>query len=122
MRQPIFPMVPVIMLTRIDRVFGSGRAGVGGMASIHWPKLVGYIYFVTALLAWLSVTVNLRAGAGLARLDAQDAGVVMKHGDGPNQCDFLGARDVWVWKSGGTYYMHYDGAGPEGWLACLATR
>jgi predicted GH43/DUF377 family glycosyl hydrolase len=55
------------------------------------------------------------------RLEAVDAGVVLKHGDGPNQCDYLGARDVWVWKSGGTYFMHYDGAGPEGWLACLAT-
>ena len=33
----------------------------------------------------------------------------------------LGARDVWVYEAGGTYYMHYDGAGPKGWLACLAT-
>jgi hypothetical protein len=64
---------------------------------------------------------KLQADGGLTRLDAQDAGVVMKHGDGPNRCDYLGARDVWVWESGGTYYMHYDGAGPKGWLACLAT-
>lgn len=55
------------------------------------------------------------------RLDAQDAGVVLRHGDGPNQCDYLGARDVWVWEGGGTYFMHYDGAGTNGWLACLAT-
>jgi predicted GH43/DUF377 family glycosyl hydrolase len=55
------------------------------------------------------------------RLNAVDAGVVLKHGDGPGQCDYLGARDVWVYESGGTYYMHYDGAGPKGWLACLAT-
>ncbi len=55
------------------------------------------------------------------RLNAIDAGVVLKHGDGPNQCDYLGARDVWVWKSGGTYFMHYDGAGANAWLACLAT-
>ena len=26
-----------------------------------------------------------------------------------------------VFQSGGTYYLHYDGAGPRGWLACLAT-
>lgn len=55
------------------------------------------------------------------RLDAKDYGIVMRHGDGPDQCDMLGARDVWVYESGGTYYMHYDGAGPKGWLACLAT-
>jgi predicted GH43/DUF377 family glycosyl hydrolase len=55
------------------------------------------------------------------RLDAQDAGVVLRHGDGPGDCDYLGARDVWVWEDHGTYYMHYDAAGPKGWLACLAT-
>jgi predicted GH43/DUF377 family glycosyl hydrolase len=54
-------------------------------------------------------------------LEASDEGVVLKHGDGPGQCDIHGARDVWVYESGGTYYMHYDGAGMKGWLACLAT-
>ncbi len=55
------------------------------------------------------------------RLEAQDYGPVLRHGDGPGQCDYLGARDIWVWKHGGTYFMHYDGAGTNGWLACLAT-
>ena len=55
------------------------------------------------------------------RLEAQDYGPVLRHGDGPGQCDYLGARDVWVWTHGGTYFMHYDGAGTDGWLACLAT-
>ena len=55
------------------------------------------------------------------RLEATDQGIVLKHGDGPGQCDRLGARDIWVYEDGGTYYMHYDGAGPKGWLACLAT-
>jgi predicted GH43/DUF377 family glycosyl hydrolase len=55
------------------------------------------------------------------RLNAVDEGVVLKHGDGPGQCDYLGARDIWVYEADGTYYMHYDGAGPKGWLACLAT-
>ncbi len=55
------------------------------------------------------------------RLDAQDAGVVLRHGDGPNRCDYLGARDVWVWQSGTSFFMHYDGAGPGAWLASLAT-
>ena len=39
------------------------------------------------------------------------------HGDGPSQCDIHGARDVSVYESGGTYFMHYDAAGPKGWLA-----
>jgi predicted GH43/DUF377 family glycosyl hydrolase len=59
--------------------------------------------------------------AARLRLDAQDAGVVLRHGNGPNQCDYLGARDVWVWESAGTYFMNYDGAGTNAWLACLAT-
>ncbi|OHB68143.1 MAG: hypothetical protein A2V70_12020, partial [Planctomycetes bacterium RBG_13_63_9] len=45
----------------------------------------------------------------------------MRFGNGPDQCDDLGARDVWVWKADGTYYMHYDAAGPNGWLCSLAT-
>lgn len=55
------------------------------------------------------------------RLEAKDQGLVFRHGQGPDQCDYLGARDLWVWEQKGNYYMHYDGAGPKGWLACLAT-
>ena len=40
---------------------------------------------------------------------------------GRSKCDILGARDVWVYEADGTYYMHYDAAGPKGWLAALAT-
>lgn len=54
------------------------------------------------------------------RMNAKDYGVVLKYGDGPNQCDILGARDVWVFEENGTYYMHYDAAGPKGWLSSLA--
>ena len=54
------------------------------------------------------------------RMDAKDHGIVLRYGDGPNQCDSLGARDVWVFESDGTYYMHYDAAGPKGWLCALA--
>ncbi|HTY35604.1 MAG TPA: hypothetical protein VMH23_00745 [Bacteroidota bacterium] len=54
-------------------------------------------------------------------LKATDQGIVYRHGNGPAGCDSLGARDIWVWIYKGTYYMHYDGAGPTGWLACLAT-
>ena len=54
------------------------------------------------------------------RMDARDHGVVLRYGDGPGQCDVLGARDVWVFQADGTYYMHYDAAGPKGWLCSLA--
>ena len=59
--------------------------------------------------------------AAKCRLDAEDQGKVLCHGDGPGQCDRLGARDVWVYQAEGTCYMHYDAAGPRGWLCALAT-
>lgn len=55
------------------------------------------------------------------RMDAEDHGIVLKYGDGPDDCDILGARDVWVFEDNGSYYMHYDAAGPRGWLSSLAT-
>jgi len=56
------------------------------------------------------------------RLEAKDTGVVLRHNDGtcPNQCDNLGARDLWVFESGGVYYIHYDASGSTGWLSSLA--
>ena len=54
------------------------------------------------------------------RMDAKDHGIVLRYGDGPDRCDILGARDVWVFEADGTYYMHYDAAGPKGWLCSLA--
>lgn len=56
----------------------------------------------------------------ILRMDAKDHGIVLRYGDGPNQCDILGARDVWVFEDQGMYYMHYDAAGPKGWLSSLA--
>jgi predicted GH43/DUF377 family glycosyl hydrolase len=55
------------------------------------------------------------------RLEAKDEGVVLRHGGGPGDCDVLGAREAIAFRDKGVYYMHYDGAGPKGWLACLAT-
>ncbi len=49
--------------------------------------------------------------AAKLRLDAADHGVVLRYGDGPDQCDIHGARDVWVYQADGSYYMHYDAAG-----------
>ena len=58
--------------------------------------------------------------AATLRMDAKDYGIVLRYGDGPDRCDILGARDVWVFEADGVYYMHYDGAGPKGWLCSLA--
>jgi predicted GH43/DUF377 family glycosyl hydrolase len=87
--------------------------------------------FLTGLVASGLLTCASGGGQGVPyedgrphatrRMDAQDHGVVLRHGDGPRQCDTLGARDVWVYESEGAYYMHYDAAGPEGWLCALAT-
>ena len=55
------------------------------------------------------------------RLAATDQGVVLRHSGGPGDCDRLGAREAIVFEDKGIYYLHYDGAGPRGWLACLAT-
>jgi predicted GH43/DUF377 family glycosyl hydrolase len=55
------------------------------------------------------------------RLAVKDQGVVLKHGGGPGDCDVRGAREAIVFEHQGIYYLHYDGAGPKGWLACLAT-
>jgi predicted GH43/DUF377 family glycosyl hydrolase len=54
------------------------------------------------------------------RMDAKDHGIVLRYGDGPDNCDMLGARDVWAFEADGTYHMHYDAAGPKGWLCSLA--
>jgi predicted GH43/DUF377 family glycosyl hydrolase len=54
------------------------------------------------------------------RMDAIDYGIVLRHGSGPEGCDRYGARDVWVFEADGKYIMHYDGAGPQGWLAVRA--
>ncbi|MGA3188058.1 MAG: hypothetical protein ABSF22_13200 [Bryobacteraceae bacterium] len=54
------------------------------------------------------------------RLDAKDSGPIIRHGEGPARCDDLGAREAICFRSNGTYYLHYDGAGPTGWRACLA--
>ena len=61
-----------------------------------------------------------RPGAAY-RLDVKDEGVVFPHNQGPNKCDYLGAREASAFEYEGKYYLHYDGAGPVGWLACLAT-
>src|ERR1022692_370131 len=87
------------------------------------------ILFATIILAGAATSafaippaayVDGRPQAAL-RLEARDQGVVLKHGGGPGDCDILGAREAIAFEDKGHYYMHYDGAGTKGWLACLAT-
>lgn len=54
------------------------------------------------------------------RLNATDSGPIIRHGEGPAKCDYLGAREAICFRFKGSYYLHYDGAGPTGWRACLA--
>jgi predicted GH43/DUF377 family glycosyl hydrolase len=61
-----------------------------------------------------------RAAATL-RYEAKDQGIVLAPGACPNNCDRYGARDVWVFRHGKHFYMHYDAAGETGWLTALAT-
>lgn len=55
------------------------------------------------------------------RLNAFGAKRILRHGSGPDRCDYLGAREAICFRWDDTYYLYYDGAGPTGWLACLAT-
>ena len=54
------------------------------------------------------------------RLKTRDSGMILAHGGGPGGCDVYGCREAIVFTDGTRYYLHYDGAGPHGWLACLA--
>jgi hypothetical protein len=64
--------------------------------------LLGSSAWATTLAGGATVYPDGRPSATL-RLEAKDQGVVLQHGDGPGQCDILGARDIWVYEAGGTY-------------------
>jgi len=55
------------------------------------------------------------------RMDARDEGRILRHGDGPDQCDINGIREASIVAHEGVYHLYYDGCGPGSWLACLAT-
>ena len=86
-----------------------------------------------ALLAALCATAAATTGQGpnasypdgrpvaSLRYDAQDQGIVLSRGGCPHDCDRYGARDVWIFRFGQQFYMHYDAAGDAGWLTALAT-
>ena len=80
------------------------------------PSLSFMILFLPAI----SQSYSDNRPVATMRMDAKDTGVILRYGNGPDSSDILGARDIWVFEAGGTYYMHYDGAGTKGWLCCLA--
>jgi hypothetical protein len=82
-------------------------------------RMLTVAFMVAGVIAGAQPYEDGRPAASL-RMEAVDQGVVLRHGSGPADCDYLGARDPWVFTDGERFYMHYDGAGPEGWLACLA--
>jgi predicted GH43/DUF377 family glycosyl hydrolase len=56
------------------------------------------------------------------RLPATDYGIVLPYGTAPDGADAVGARDVFVYQAGSTYYMTYDGAPQTGsWNTVLAS-
>jgi len=55
------------------------------------------------------------------RMDALDQGIILRHGDGPDGCDLLGAREALIFEEDGVYHLFYDGAAPTAWRVCLAT-
>ena len=106
---------------RFPRAICRSRKFIAGLAAVALVAVPVTAAGTTA--RGITELVKYPDGRPAARyvLPAQDAGVVLRHGDGPEKCDVFGARDVWVWEHEGIYYMHYDGAGPQGWLACRAT-
>lgn len=84
-----------------------------------------YILFVSACLACSHIQaqptkyLDNRPVATL-RVQCTDVGIVMRHGNGPDSCDTYGAREAILNKEGNRYYLFYDGAGKDGWRACLA--
>jgi len=85
-------------------------------------KKIGLIALIGIGLSFTSSSQKYSDGRPEAkmRMEARDYGIVLRYGDGPDKCDILGARDVWVFEDKETYYMHYDAAGPNGWLSSLA--
>lgn len=54
------------------------------------------------------------------RMDATDMGKFLDYGGAPNQTDYRGIREALINQVDGKFYLFYDGAGLDGWLAHLA--
>jgi len=90
------------------------------LIAIYLNCLLGCNLFIATQL--FSQPVRYADGRPTARmrLPCTDQGIVLRYGDGKDSCDVYGAREAVINKEGDTYYLFYDGAGKDGWLACLA--
>jgi predicted GH43/DUF377 family glycosyl hydrolase len=55
------------------------------------------------------------------RMNATDQGILIRYGDGPQQCDSEGMREALIFRENDLYYLFYDGCSADGHMACLAT-
>ncbi len=119
----------MIVVETGDLLFSGGfsrrrilRAALGAPASVTLGPLLAASESTIAAVPSANPQKSYADGRPSAtlRLDAVDHGPIIQHGRGPAQCDYLGAREAICFRFGHTYYLHYDGAGTTGWLACLA--
>jgi predicted GH43/DUF377 family glycosyl hydrolase len=82
-------------------------------------SVVSIICFYSSAYAQTKGYLDKRPQA-ILRMNARDEGIVLRYGNGPDSCDILGAREAIINKEGNTYYLYYDGAGNDGWKACIA--
>ena len=92
-------------------------SGCDGDSSPTATEFAGSPNFGSEIVATTPVAYPDQRPAPAYRLDAEDAGVVLKHGD---PSDLMGARDVYVYEADGSFYMNYDGATSTGWIAAQA--
>lgn len=76
---------------------------------------------LAAILAFVCSSAPAATQRYEARYDATDAGVIIRHGDGPDHSDTMGMREPSIVQEDGKFYLFYDGCAAPGWLACLAT-
>jgi predicted GH43/DUF377 family glycosyl hydrolase len=80
---------------------------------------IALFFCCTSATAQTAGYIDKRPQASL-RMNSRDEGIVLRYGDGPDSCDVLGAREAIVNMENGVYYLFYDGAGKDGWRACIA--
>lgn len=92
------------------------------LMALCYAGLTG-LFTVTATAQEVSAKQKYRDGrpAATMRMDASDQGIILRYGDGQDKCDILGAREALIFKENDVFHLFYDGAGPNGWRACLAT-
>ena len=102
----------------------SGCGGGGGGSSSSATKAVSApapAFVGTTIVAETPIAYSDGRPAASYRLPSTDYGIVLPHGTAPGGIDADGARDVFVYQAGSTYYMTYDGSGGPAWNTVMAT-